>query len=269
MHLQRRPLSETGYDQEFAPLLVLWGARALYVGPAFGLSAHRSAVAVLAMGLDAPFGVARDPRDPSAGYRACRTALIAPNTLHQLISSDRMAFLYLDPLSRDWEIVRTKAGQSGESIAFDLLHEDSIIECLQDLANRVRSWDQTRVLLSRCLDLRQEFQGDPRVADAIARMRHEPPDGISAVDLARVSDLSVSRFLHVFKDTTGVPFRRYRLWCRLRAVVKVAKSGASLTQAAHAAGLAGSAHLSAAFRDMFGLSLTELNLANVEIIDAT
>lgn len=53
-----------------------WGARVLYLGPALGLTAHRNAVAVLAIGLDAPFRVAADPADPSAGHRRCRSVVI-------------------------------------------------------------------------------------------------------------------------------------------------------------------------------------------------
>ena len=38
--------------------LYSWGARALFIGPAFGLSPHRNAVAVVAIGLQAPFELA-------------------------------------------------------------------------------------------------------------------------------------------------------------------------------------------------------------------
>src|SRR5205814_5229992 len=74
-----------------------WGARALYVGPALGLSPHRNAVAVLALGLDGAFAVARDPARPAAGYRRCRSVLIPPNRLHHFsATTGLMAFLYVD-----------------------------------------------------------------------------------------------------------------------------------------------------------------------------
>lgn len=77
--------------------LCSWGARTVYIGPALGLSPHRNAVAVLALGLDASFAVAADPAAPAAGYRACRSALIFPSTLHHLQDTrGRMAFLYHD-----------------------------------------------------------------------------------------------------------------------------------------------------------------------------
>src|SRR5688500_15917800 len=68
------------------PALFSWGARALYIGPALGLSAHRNAVAVLALGLDAHFALSAAPADPNAPLRSCRSALIPPNTLHRLVS---------------------------------------------------------------------------------------------------------------------------------------------------------------------------------------
>ena len=41
--------------------LMNWGARVLYLGPAFGLTPHRNATAVLAVALDGAIGVADDP----------------------------------------------------------------------------------------------------------------------------------------------------------------------------------------------------------------
>ena len=64
--------------------LFFWGARALYLGPAFGLSPHRSAVPVLCVGVHGPFDVARDPRRPRAGHVRHRAVLFPANTLHHL-----------------------------------------------------------------------------------------------------------------------------------------------------------------------------------------
>jgi AraC-like DNA-binding protein len=78
--------------------------------------------------------------------------------------------------------------------------------------------------------------------------------------LAATAGVSPSRFAHRFTAATGVPFRRYRTWCRMAAVARAASAGATLTRAALDAGFASSAHLSAAFRAMFGLSPTQLGL---------
>src|SRR3977135_4414849 len=79
-----------------------WGARVLYLGPAFGLTPPRKAPAVLAVGLDEALGLADNPADPATDYRFARSVLILPNSLHHLrIGRGRMAFLYVDPLGRD------------------------------------------------------------------------------------------------------------------------------------------------------------------------
>lgn len=126
-------LPETGSVPSQAPLLVLWGARALYLGPGLRLSAHRSAVAVLAVGLEAPFGVARHPGDPSAGDWPCRAALIGPNSLHHLRTAGPMAFFYLDPLSRDYAAVLAKAARRQSGVAFDLGGEPALAVALTRL----------------------------------------------------------------------------------------------------------------------------------------
>lgn len=259
MQTDSEPLSKTRYGNQNKPLIVLWGARALYVGPAFDLSPHRSAVAVLAIGIDGPFGVANDPLGRQQRCSSCRTALIKPNTLHQLRATGTMAFLYLDPLSRDYQAVQDWPRRAADDVT-------SVIACLAALRCGTKSWHETGPELVQRLGLQDTLHIDKRIADAICDLRSDPSRQQNAVELARDADLSVSRFLHVFKEATGVPFRRYRMWCRLSAVVRLAANGTSLTAAAHATGLASSAHLSAAFREMFGLTPSDLGLRNVRLI---
>ena len=77
-------------------------------------------------------------------------------------------------------------------------------------------------------------------------------------ELGECAGLSASRFLHLFKAETGVPLRRYRIWNRMGAAVRACGEGLSLTEAAHAAGFASSAHFSSAFREMFGMMPSDL-----------
>src|SRR5262245_31154715 len=83
---QPRALSETDcrcHNPRVTSQLYSWGARALFIGSAFGLSPHRNAVAVVAVGLEAPFELSWDAHAASQSrlYRRCRSALIPPNTL--------------------------------------------------------------------------------------------------------------------------------------------------------------------------------------------
>jgi AraC-like DNA-binding protein len=93
---------------------------------------------------------------------------------------------------------------------------------------------------------------DARIARAVAALQDGADEELSAAAAAAAAGLSTSRFQHLFTQEVGVPFRRYRGWQRLRAAIREAAQGTSLTAAAHAAGFADQAHFSRAFRTAFG-----------------
>lgn len=247
--------------------LLGWGARVLYLGAAFGLTPHRNATAVLAVGLDAALEVADDPADPATGYRSARSVLILPNSLHHLrIGRGRMAFLYVDPLGRDLKALLTRMTSATPLVAFALREETAVIEIMTGLAEGRIAPHDGRIALGELLGVGTGGKADARISAALRRMRDEPHRAHPLTDLAERVGLSPSRFLHLFKAQTGVPLRRYRIWNRMGAAVRACGEGASLTEAAHAAGFASSAHFSSAFRDMFGLMPSDL-LKTLQQID--
>jgi AraC-like DNA-binding protein len=237
--------------------LIGWGPRVLYLGPAFGLTPHRNATAVLAIALDDPFVVASDPTEDGGSYRAARSALIPPNTLHHLVAGGRMAFLYLDPLSRDLAAISSRMRKTTPRAGFDLKAEEAVIEAMVGLADGRLAARDARQTLGTLLGIGARGEPDRRIAAALQQMTKEPHKSHSLAQLGARAGLSSSRFLHLFKAETGVPLRRYRLWSRIGAAVGSIRRGMSLTDAAHAAGFASSAHFSRTFRDMFGMMPSE------------
>jgi AraC-like DNA-binding protein len=239
--------------------LFFWRARGLYLGHALGLRPHRNAVAVLCVSLDAPSRLARDPLRASSGHVEFRTALIPPNTLHHLCSPDgnRMAFLYVDALSQDY--VQLLAAMLLRDPRFGIGHaaEQALIETLLALAQGA-PWKEVRDRMIALLGLADARDPDQRIADTLLRLHASPGDDHSLEMTAHSAQLSASHFLHLFKAETGVPFRRYRLWIRMGAALKAVREGHSLTDAAHAAGFASSAHFSTSFTEMFGLPPSRL-----------
>ena len=70
--------------------------------------------------------------------------------------------------------------------------------------------------------------------------------------------LSESRFLHLFSQEVGTPWRTYLVWRRALVSMTLAALGRSLTEAAHAAGYADSAHLSRQLVSLFGVTPSAL-----------
>jgi len=73
-----------------------------------------------------------------------------------------------------------------------------------------------------------------------------------------LATLSESRFLHLFTEQLGLPWRRYVLWRRLQAAVKYSLTGNNLTESAQQANFSDSAHFSRVFKSMFGISPSQV-----------
>lgn len=99
---------------------------------------------------------------------------------------------------------------------------------------------------------------DPRVAQSIEWIRAGREQGIIVGEIAAGVDLSESRFSHLFTEHVRVPVRRYLLWLRLRDALHLLAAGGSLTETAHEAGFADSAHLTRTFRTSLGIAPSEL-----------
>lgn len=239
-------------------MLVGWGARALYVGPSLQLAAHRNAVAVLAIALDGQLHVAHFPDQPERGFQACRTVLIEPNALHLIQSTGHnCAFLYLDALSDDLQIIRNACLERGKRASFGIDTEELLIGLLCAMAPSGAGWNASRSALAAVLKF-ERARPDRRIRAAVDALSRTPEQMTTVAAMALAAGLSASRFQHLFKLETGVPFRRFRSWTRLRMALMAAHSGTALTEAAHAAGFSSSAHLSTAFKDMFGMAPSQL-----------
>lgn len=97
-------------------------------------------------------------------------------------------------------------------------------------------------------------QVDPRIAQALDMFATRPLDqDLSASHCAGSVGLSVSRFLHLFKENTDIPFRSQRMWKRARRFMDYANRDDSLTEVALDLGYPDSSHFSHSIRSSFGL----------------
>jgi AraC-like DNA-binding protein len=235
--------------------LYSWGARALFIGTALGLSPHRNAVAVAAVGLEAPFELSWNTHD----YRRCRSALIPPNTLqHFRETSGEMAFLYVDAASNDYAQLQALAVRRGERSHLDLGCEPFLIDRLNQLrATGASCWRDVRRELDTLLNGGARA-ADARVVQTLQLIHEDPAARLPLAVLARHAKLSPSRLAALFKQATGVPVRRYKLWVAMGAAVRSMQRGASLTAASMDAGFSSPAHFSSAYRQMFGMEPSRL-----------
>jgi AraC-like DNA-binding protein len=182
--------------------------------------------------------------------------LIAPDHPHQIAPLGRVALLFVEPESRAGaELQRLMAGRSiarlppmPKAVADLGAMWDGAPPSdaqVQDLGNRILERLVGPLRPGRLLDHRLQ-----RVLDWCAEAEATE---VTSAAAAAVACLSESRFSHLFVEQMGLPFRSYMLWRKLMRAVQRRAAGASLTEAAHQAGFADSAHFSRTFLRMFGI----------------
>ncbi len=160
-------------------------------------------------------------------------------------------------------------GQAGRAIARGLFAKTQLVslqlnDFVQQLGNpRHREADLVAIGRALITQLAGEFApvaSDSRIEKLMPWVAARLEEPVTLGEVAEFVALSPGRTRHLFVQQTGLPFRTWLLWLRLESATKRFAAGASLTEAAHGAGFADSAHLSRTFRRMFGINAASLTI---------
>jgi AraC family transcriptional regulator len=233
--------------------MFLWSHRLLLLGRGFAADLHRHHAAQLCWALD---GAVRLRLASGSAWREAAGFFIAPDQPHELdAGAVHVAALYLDAESAEYAAYLGTSGYSNVGVAElpALADTSSLRQLMASGGSCAQAAEAAQAILGLTADAGSP-PIDPRLARALRWIDANLQGPIRINKVAEVAGLSESHVAHLFVKMTGVPVRRYVLWRRLGAAVAAATRGASLTEAAYAAGLADSSHLSRAFRSTFGLA---------------
>ena len=199
--------------------------------------------------LESPFSI----RVASGARESAWLALVPGNTPHEITSADRMiADVLIEP----------------ESVRFPQSRVFPRMTVAAPTAQylRIRHAFDEWMAGNRALDPDPEafdefFFGAPlerrpldrRIASAVQAIRAQPCEQFLAADCARLTGLSFSRFVHLFKEEIGMTFRAFCAWKRARAALPHMTSACNLTHLAMQTGYPDSTHFSHSIRRIFGL----------------
>ncbi|WP_454726257.1 MULTISPECIES: helix-turn-helix domain-containing protein [Cupriavidus] len=99
---------------------------------------------------------------------------------------------------------------------------------------------------------------DPRIGAVVERIRGAPSDTATAQSCAASAHLSFSRFLHLFKEEVGAPFRSFRTWKRARSLLHYVTQDSNLAHVALDTGYPDSTHFSHSIRQVYGLKPSDI-----------
>jgi AraC-like DNA-binding protein len=188
------------------------------------------------------------------GERYGELMVVPPNTRHTIASDHRSAIcVVIEPESVRPGVLEelTRRLTGPEQVAFI-----SKIRAAYDmLRNRQHGEDITSARFdAMCFgEALPRRVLDPRVTRAIACIGKFSGEPVTAASCAAEAGLSSSRFLHLFKEETGIAFRSFRAWKRARHLLHFANQDINLAHLAQDIGYPDSTHFSHSIRRFYGL----------------
>lgn len=193
--------------------------------------------------------------DENGVKRQVRAALIPTGVTHTMHAEAASgACVYFDPASRHAQVLICR----GSTIRRDVAGWSApVAEIVRQLPMGPMDPDVVETMITS-LTGSNEPQPHPAVKRAVELLDTPSVGPVRLGDISRMVGMSSSRLRHLFSDQLGLPFSAYVRWARLRTAMHTVKDGGTLTQAAHAAGFADSAHLTRVTHAMFGLAPSHL-----------
>lgn len=241
----------------------------LYLGHAADTSWHATHAIKIAISWTGQFRIATQDNN----WHYTQAAMIAADTNHRLDGSgNQLALFYLVP---ETSLARNITGEYLQKEIIDL--PQATVRSLQGELHNISSQINSQIsnqscngeimqwlyeMLSQSLIAQPQDQIlDDRIDEILQylnTMEASPEELLRIEQLAAHVSLSPSRLSHLFAEQIGLPLRRYLLWWRLRSALDEMVNCDSITSVAHKVGFADAAHLSRTFRQMLGLSPSEL-----------
>jgi AraC family transcriptional regulator len=241
-----------------------WEGGAVFVGTAGVLPSHAHQAIQICFLFDGQIKLRTTDDGPWAEYDVA----IVPSRHPHAMDGGKIrlgATLFVEPETREGRVLTERYLQSGLA-SLERSAVDGATIALRAAAIEGRD---ARIIVERARAVVRALTehtepavaSDERVLRAVKFINDHLSAPITLPQVAQVAFLSPSRFRHLFAEQTGMRLREYVLWRRFVSVWEHRMRGATLSEAAHAAGFADSAHLARTSRRMFGIPPSSLDLS--------
>jgi len=195
--------------------------------------------------------------DKSSEWQPAKFSIVQPWCKHWLAFDERSigCLLLLEPETLKWSALPLHLQQTSGAVpaAAEFAQIQAALEGLRSagVCCYASNGEFDRAFFGQPL---AAARLDMRVQKVLNRLKASPHTTLSAEDCAEQACLSTSRFLHLFKEEVGAPFRSYRAWQRARSLLYHVKEQSSLTDFALNYGYPDATHFSHSIRRFAGLT---------------
>lgn len=245
-------------DLAVAPsILYLWAKRTLYIGRYNGFKEITQGAASLILGLDGDIEITH----VKTGKKCSAQSFLVPAGESYALASNggRIANCYLDVCSEDFSRLKNYMRGCLSSIYFNYDAENIALSEVHRMIDLKLNQKEARKLLHNILNVSAANAStranvDPRVVTLVELIRSDPTVTHTGQFLANSVNVSETTMQRLFKSTTGVTVRRFRLWHRLFLTASLVAGGHSITEAAIASGFSDASHFNHVFKEMIGMN---------------
>jgi len=233
-----------------------WNGGAVFVGTAGAFPAHAHQAIQICFLFDGRIRLRTSNADEWADYDL---ALVPSRHSHGMDGSriHYGATIFVEPETREGRVLTERYLRGGIRELGRAPFGDELRELRSAALERRGATavvDRARALVQALTQhVAPSVTSDERILRAVKYINEHLSQPITLAQVARIAFLSPSRFRHLFAEQTGMRLREYILWRRFVSVWERRMQGASLAEAAHAAGFADSAHLARTSRRMIGI----------------
>jgi AraC family transcriptional regulator len=241
----------------------LWRGRALYIGMGIASTLHQHHALQIGISFGAPFRIRCHAKDDYTSYSSF---IAMPNQPHEIDAlGTPAAFLWLEGESAMAYSIRQgfRGTQCIQQLPLQLVAK--LLPVLHAISKDAPECHDVAVIFHILAGANGNSEWiKPPIDPRVIKMTDLIKQGIASESdfliqqMAEKLYLSPSRLRHLFQQQIGLSMQRYILWQRLLNALQSIASGDSLTQAAHRAGFADSAHLTRTYRMMFGHTPSEI-----------
>ncbi|MEU0465420.1 helix-turn-helix transcriptional regulator [Amycolatopsis sp. NPDC006131] len=235
--------------------------RLIYVGRVGSAHRHRHAAVQLVLATDEPVQL----RDQSGAEWRGRAAVIPSGAEHEMAGGSAGLLAWIDADALLGQALTARIRRTGlpvDSVAAWTAAAQPLLD--NDIPAGVPAEGTPSGMADQALtkltgaDPLDKLPLHPALRQAVAALPTMLDHPVHLGQVAMAVGISASRLGHLFTAELGLPFRPYVRWARLQRAIDHAQHGGTLTDAAHAAGFADSAHLTRVCHEMFGLAPSHL-----------